>query len=300
VLGKHVQQKGSLVQADKLRFDFSHDSAISADEMEQIESLVNEQIRMNNPVETNLMNIEQAMASGAMALFGEKYGDEVRVLRMGEFSCELCGGTHVSRTGDIGILKVTSEGGVAAGVRRVEAVVGPLAEDWIRSNEQRIAHIASLLKTGRDQVDEKVTQLVDKVRGLEKELDKMKAKMASSMGSDLTANAIEIAGVKVLAAEMPGADAKTLRDTVDQLKNKLGSAAILLASVEDGKVRLAAGVSKDATARIKAGDLVNHVATQVGGRGGGRPDMAQAGGTEPDKLPAALASVEDWARGQLS
>jgi len=300
ILGDHVQQKGSLVDAEKLRFDFSHSQPVSQDELLAIESIVNAQIRKNNPVEANVMAIEKAKESGAMALFGEKYGDEVRVLRMGEFSIELCGGTHVQRTGDIGLLKITSEAGVAAGVRRIEAVTADRALAWVQSNEEQLSQIANILKSKRESTVEKINQLMEKQRKLEKELDQLKSKMASSAGSDLSSQATLVAGINVIAAQLENADVKTLRDTVDQLKNKLGTAAIVLAAVEDGKVRLVAGVTKDATSKVKAGEMVNLVAQQVGGKGGGRPDMAQAGGTDPSNLPAALASVSTWVADQTS
>jgi alanyl-tRNA synthetase len=299
VLGEHVQQKGSLVQADRLRFDFSHFEPIKPEQLKQIEELVNEHIRLNHLVETKLMGQDEAIKSGAMALFGEKYGDVVRVLRMGDFSTELCGGTHVSRTGDIGVFKITQETGTAAGVRRIEAVTGQGALRYIEQEERQLNEIAQLTKGKRDEVSERVRQLIDRNRQLEKELDQLKGKLASSAGSDLASQAQEINGIKVLAAKLEGADVKTLRDTLDQLKNKLGNAAVVLAAVQDGKVSLVAGVTKEQTKLIKAGELVNAVALQVGGKGGGRPDMAQAGGTNPDALDAALASVPDWVRNQL-
>ena len=299
VLGEHVQQKGSLVQADRLRFDFSHFEPIKPEQLKQIEELVNEHIRLNHDVETQLMAQDEAIKSGAMALFGEKYGDVVRVLRMGDFSTELCGGTHVSRTGDIGLFKITNETGTAAGVRRIEAVTGLGALRYIEQEERQLNEIAHLTKGKRDDVSERVKQLIDRNRQLEKELEQLKGKLASSAGSDLASQAQEINGIKVLAAKLDGADVKTLRDTLDQLKNKLGSAAVVLATVQDGKISLVAGVTKEQTRQIKAGELVNAVAQQVGGKGGGRPDMAQAGGTNPAALDAALASVVDWVRNQL-
>jgi len=299
VLGEHVTQKGSLVDADRLRFDFSHFEPLSPEQLQTIENLVNEQIRQNHPVETSVMSPDEAVAAGALALFGEKYGDAVRVLRMGDFSMELCGGTHVNRTGDIGLFKIISEGGVAAGVRRIEAVTGQRALDWVEQNETRLDDVAELVKGSRDNLNDKVRQLVERNRSLEKELEQLKAKLASSQGSDLASQAQEINGLKVLAARLDGADPKSLRDTVDQLKNKLGSSAVVLATVSGDKVSLVAGVSKDSTDKLKAGELVNMVAQQVGGKGGGRPDMAQAGGTQPESLEAALASVPDWVRSQL-
>ena len=299
VLGEHVQQKGSLVDAERLRFDFAHFEPLTAEQIKEIERLVNAQIRANNAVETRIMSIDDAMKSGALALFGEKYGEQVRVLRMGDFSTELCGGTHVSRSGDIGLFKIVSEGGVAAGVRRIEAVTGESALKVLEENEQRLLRVADLVKGGRDNVDDKVRQLLERTRKLEKELEHLKGKLASSAGDDLAAQAQQINGIQVLAARLDGADAKSLRDTVDQLKNKLGSAAVVLAAVSEGKVSLVAGVTNDYNARIKAGDLVNMVAQQVGGKGGGRADMAQAGGTHPEALDGALKSVAGWVQTQL-
>ncbi len=300
ILGEHVQQKGSLVEAGRLRFDFSHFEAITPEQLAEIEARVNRKIRANLLVETKLMSQEEAQASGAMALFGEKYGDVVRVLSMGDFSVELCGGTHVKRTGDIGVFKITSEGGVAAGVRRIEAVAGEGALRYIGETEKNLAHIAALLKTDSGTVQAKTQQLIERSRHLEKELEQLKAKLASSQGGDLAAQAVEIDGIKVLAAKLEGGDAKSLRDTVDQLKNKLGTAVVVLAAVDDGKVSLVAGVTKAETARVRAGDLVNNVAQQVGGKGGGRPDLAMAGGKDPSGLEAALQAVPDWVKSQLS
>ncbi len=298
-LGEHVNQKGSLVEADRLRFDFSHPKPMTAEEIVEIESLVNEKIRANLSTKASVMSMDDAKTTGAMALFGEKYGDEVRVLRMGDFSVELCGGTHVKRTGEIGIFKIIGESGVAAGIRRIEAVTGREALSYIQSLDQGILNLSLMLNTKREAVVDKVAQLQDKSRSLEKELDRLKAKLSSAAGSDLSANAIDIDGVKVVAAHLEGADVKALRETVDQLKNKLGTSAIILAGVEDGKVRLVAGVSKDATNRVKAGELVNAVALQVGGKGGGRPDMAQAGGTQPENLDSALSSVPEWIKNNI-
>jgi len=300
VLGEHVQQKGSLVGPDRLRFDFAHYEPVTPAQLAEIENLVNAEIRANAAAETRVMSIEDAMASGAMALFGEKYGADVRVLSIGDFSVELCGGTHVQHAGDIGLLKIVSETGIASGVRRIEAVTGENALQWVAANEQRLQRISELVKGGRDDVDEKVSQVLEKNRALEKELQQLKGKLASSQGTDLAAQAVEIDGMQVLAARLDGADNKVLRDTLDQLKNKLGSAAVVLGSVNGDKVSLVAGVTKDRTAQIKAGELVNAVALQVGGKGGGRPDMAQAGGTQPEHLDAALQSVADWVRGQLA
>ncbi|MCP5141664.1 MAG: alanine--tRNA ligase [Gammaproteobacteria bacterium] len=299
VLGDHVQQKGSLVDPDRLRFDFAHFEPMTAEQIREVERLVNAEIRANAASTERHMAKDDAIAAGAMALFGEKYGDEVRVISIGDFSTELCGGCHVDRAGDIGLFKILGESGVAAGVRRVEAVTGRNAVDHVEANEERLDRMAGLLKAGRDDVEGKVGQLIERARKLEKELDALKAKLASSAGSDLVSQAIDIAGIKVLAARLEGVDPKSLRDTVDQLKNKLGTAAVVLAAVADGKVSLAAGVSKDATDRIKAGDLVNSVATQVGGKGGGRPDMAMAGGTDPSNLDGALAGVAAWVQAQL-
>ncbi|MCW8946619.1 MAG: alanine--tRNA ligase [Sedimenticola thiotaurini] len=300
VLGDHVQQKGSLVNPERLRFDFSHFEPVSREQLKEIERMVNEQIRENHMVQTRIMSLEDAKASGAMALFGEKYGENVRVLRMGDFSTELCGGTHVKAVGDIGLFKITSETGIASGVRRIEAVTGAAAIQWVEDDENRLQRVADLVKSGRDDVAEKVAQLVDRSRRLEKELEQLKGKLASAAGSDLASSAIEVAGVKVLAAKLDGVDPKSLRDTMDQLKNKLGSAVILLAAVTGDKVSLVAGVTKDQIPALKAGDLVKFVAEQVGGKGGGRPDMAQAGGNDPTALPAALASVEGWVKSSLN
>ncbi len=299
ILGEHVQQKGSLVDSEKLRFDFSHFEAISKAQLKQIENLVNRQIRQNHEVETNIMDIDAARESGAMALFGEKYDDQVRVLRMSDFSIELCGGTHVKRTGDIGLFKITSEGGVAAGVRRIEAVTAQGALDYIEQLEEQMDNATALLKAGRDTFYDKVSALMERSRKLQKELDQLKAKLANVQGNELTDNAVEIDGIKVLAAKLEGVDAKGLRDTMDKLKTKLGSCAIVLGVVNGDKVSLAAGVSKDCTGRIKAGDLINSVASQVGGKGGGRPDMAMAGGNQPENLEKALLTVPSWVENQL-
>jgi len=299
ILGEHVQQKGSLVDNEKLRFDFSHFEAINTEQLQSIETLVNQQIRNNLSVDTKLMDIDAAKESGAMALFGEKYSEQVRVLSMSDFSVELCGGTHVERTGDIGLMKITSESGVAAGVRRIEAVTGQGALAYIEHNEQQIDNTASLLKANRNSLYDKVSALIERSRKLEKELEQLKGKLANSQGNELTDNAVEINGIKVLAAKLEGIDAKGLRDTMDKLKTKLGSCAIVLAVVNGDKISLAAGVSKDSTQLIKAGDLVNSVATQVGGKGGGRPDMAMAGGNQPENLEKALSAVPSWVENQL-
>jgi alanyl-tRNA synthetase len=300
VLGEHVMQKGSLVEPTRLRFDFAHFEPIEADELARIEQLVNGEIRRNAPVEVRIMDLDSALGSGAMALFDEKYGDRVRVLRVGDFSVELCGGTHVQRAGDIGLFKIVTETGVAAGVRRIEAVTGAAAVAWVRDVEAQVQRIADLVKAGTHNLDDRVSQLVERSRALEKEVERLKAKLASSQGDDLAARAVDVAGIKVLAARLEGADAKTLRDTVDQLKNKLGSAAIVLASVQGEKVQLVAGVSADNTDRIKAGELVNVVAQHVGGRGGGRPDLAQAGGNDPSKLDQAIDAVTEWVRSRVA
>ena len=300
VLGTHVTQKGSLVAPDRLRFDFSHFAPLTAQELHDIERLVNEEIRGNAAAETRLMPYEAAVASGAMALFGEKYDDEVRVLRIGDFSTELCGGTHVARAGDIGLFKVVSEGGIAAGVRRIEALTGQGALDWVVQTEQSLRDVAALIKAGREDVEDKVRQLVERSRKLEREVAGLKSKLATGQGGDLASTAVEIAGVKVVATRVDGADAPALRDAVDQLKGKLRSAAIVLASVQEpDKVVLIAGVTQDQIAKMKAGDLVNVVAQKVGGRGGGRPDMAQAGGNDPTKLDEALAAVAPWVEARL-
>jgi alanyl-tRNA synthetase len=300
VLGDHVQQKGSLVEPQRLRFDFAHYEPVTPAQLREIEDMVNAHIRANDEAVTRIMSIDDAMNSGAMALFGEKYDAEVRVLSLGEFSVELCGGTHVRHTGDIGLLKIVAESGIAAGVRRIEAVTGEAAMQWVNRNESSLQRVAELVRGSRDDVDEKVLQLLERNRALEKELQQLKGKLASSQGSDLASQAVDVEGLKVLAARMEGADVKTLRDTLDQLKNKLGSAAVVLAAVNDGKVSLVAGVTKDRTGEIKAGELVNAVASQVGGKGGGRPDMAQAGGSQPENLDSALESVTGWVQQQLS
>jgi alanyl-tRNA synthetase len=302
VLGNHVAQKGSLVGSDKLRFDFSHNKAVTADELLEIENLVNAQIRNNAPADTQLMGYDDAVASGAVALFGEKYGDEVRVLRIGDFSVELCGGTHVQRAGDIGLFRIASETGIASGVRRIEAITGERALSSVRWYEHMLDSIGGLLKTSRTDVKGKVQQLVDQNKALEKELKGLRSKIAGAAGQDLAGTAQEINGIQVLAARMDDdTDAGALRDTVDRMKDKLGTAVVVLgAATKDGKVRLAAGVTKNATDRIKAGDLIREVAGQVGGKGGGRPDFAQAGGDDPAALDQALASVGTWIESRTS
>ncbi|MPW09460.1 alanine--tRNA ligase [Paraburkholderia sp. CNPSo 3155] len=298
VLGSHVQQKGSLVDADKTRFDFAHNAPMTDEQIRRVEEIVNAEVLANAPGIVRLMSYDDAVKGGAMALFGEKYGDEVRVLDLG-FSRELCGGTHVNRSGDIGFFKIVMEGGVAAGIRRVEAITGDNAVRYVQELEARVNAAAALLKAQPAELTQRIGQVQDQVKALEKELSALKSKMASSQGDELAGQAIEVGGVHVLAATLEGADVKTLRETVDKLKDKLKSAAIVLASVEGGKVSLIAGVTADASKKVKAGELVNFVAQQVGGKGGGRPDMAQAGGTEPANLPAALAGVKGWVEGQL-
>lgn len=294
VLGGHVTQKGSLVDQNRTRFDFSHSKALTGEELADIERLVNRQIRANHAVDVSVMHYDEAIKKGAMALFGEKYGDEVRVIRMGEFSTELCGGTHVHRSGDIGAFKIIGESGVAAGVRRIEATTGEGALDLIQEEHTALIDVAELLKSQPQEIRQKLTQTLEHVRTLEKELTRLKSKMAASESADLAQQAVLIKGIKVLYATLPGADQRVLRETLDALKEKLGSAAIVLASDLDGKVALIAGVTADLTGRIKAGELVNHVALQVGGKGGGRPDMAQAGGTDVAALPKALSSVSGF------
>ncbi|MBX5461694.1 MAG: alanine--tRNA ligase [Steroidobacteraceae bacterium] len=301
VLGTHVQQKGSLVAPDRLRFDFSHFQPVTSDELRHIEHLVNSEIRRNEPAETQVMDYDSAVAAGAMALFGEKYEKDVRVLRIGDFSMELCGGTHVRRAGDIGFFKIVSESGVAAGVRRIEALTGEAALDYVEQNELLIKEVAGLVRGTRDELGEKVRDALERIRQMEREIRALKDKLASGRGVDLASSAIDIGGVKVVATKVDGADAGALRNAVDQLKDRLKSAVVVLASVEaSSKVVLVAGVTKDLTARIKAGELVGSVAAKVGGRGGGRPDFAQAGGTNPAALDAALADVESFVRGKLA
>ncbi|NHR05484.1 alanine--tRNA ligase [Chromobacterium haemolyticum] len=300
VLGDHVAQKGSLVNPERTRFDFAHGEPVSAEQIAELERVVNRVISHNLPVKAEVMSMEAAQKSGAMMLFGEKYGDEVRVLTMGDFSAELCGGTHVQRTGDIGLFKIVAESGVAAGVRRVEAVTGEGAIAHIQAQDALLKEAAGALKAQTlDEVAVKIGSLQDNVKTLEKELAKLKGQLAASAGDSLADGAADVNGVKVLAVELPGADNNALRETLDKLKDKLGSAAIVLAAKGDGKVALVAGVTADLTAKLKAGELVNFVAQQVGGKGGGRPDMAQAGGTQPENLAAALAGVQAWVAGKL-
>ncbi|HXA36211.1 MAG TPA: alanine--tRNA ligase [Steroidobacteraceae bacterium] len=300
VLGLHVEQKGSLVAADRLRFDFSHTQAMSQEEIQRVEELVNSAIRNNAPVETRVMALDEAVAAGAMSLFGEKYEDDVRVLSIGDFSMELCGGTHVQRAGDIGFFKILSESGVAAGVRRVEAITGHTAYEWVVHTDQVLRDIAAMLRGSREDVDEKVRELLERARRLEKEVQQLKSKLASGQGGDLSSQAKDVGGIKVLAAQIDGADVKSLRDAVDQLKSKLGSSVIVLATVQDGKVALVAGVSADLLTRMRAGEIAGAVAAQIGGRGGGRADFAQAGGTQPENLGKALAGVETLIRNCLA
>jgi len=293
VLGEHVQQKGSLVNAERTRFDFAHNAPLTDEQIRRIEAIVNAEILANAPTQARLMDIESAQKTGAMMLFGEKYGDTVRVLDIGS-SRELCGGTHVQRTGDIGLFKVVGEGGVAAGVRRIEAVTGENALAYLQSLERTVAQAAGTLKAPVAELTTRVGQTLEQIKALEKEIAALKGKLASSQGDELTGRAVDVKGLKVLAATLEGADAKTLRDTLDKLKDKLKSAAIVLAAVDGGKVQLAAGVTADSVGKVKAGELVNFVAQQVGGKGGGKPDMAMAGGTDPSGLDKALASVQGW------
>ncbi|MFS2060594.1 alanine--tRNA ligase [Kosakonia cowanii] len=300
VLGTHVAQKGSLVNDKALRFDFSHFEAMKPAEIRAVEDMVNAQIRRNLPIETNIMDLEAAKANGAMALFGEKYEDRVRVLQMGDFSTELCGGTHASRTGDIGLFRIVSESGTAAGVRRIEAVTGEAAIASLHAQNDQLQDIAQLLKGDSQNLGDKVRSVIERTRQLEKELQQLKSQAAAQESANLSGNAMEINGVKLLVSELEGVEPKMLRTMVDDLKNQLGASVIVLATVVEGKVSLIAGVSKDVTDRVKAGELVGMVAQQVGGKGGGRPDMAQAGGTDAAALPAALASVKDWVSAKLS
>jgi alanyl-tRNA synthetase len=300
VLGGHVTQKGSLVEAEKLRFDFSHFEGVTKEELLSVELLVNEQIRNNHERDTQLMQIDEAKEKGAMALFGEKYDDEVRVVTLGDFSTELCGGVHVERTGDIGLLKITSEAGIAAGVRRIEAVTAIGALCHVNKQAACLSSIASLVKSDVVNVTDKVEQLINKAKQQEKEINQLKQKLAAQAGSDLVSQAIDVKGIKVLIADLNGVESKALRGMMDELKNKMGSAIIMLATANDNKVGLIAGVTKDLVGQVKAGELVNMVAQQVGGKGGGRPDMAQAGGSQPENIASALASVEPWLNEKLS
>lgn len=299
VLGAHVLQKGSLVNPDRLRFDFAHYEALTMEQLITLERLVNQQIRANFAVVTEVMPPEAAMQKGAIGLFGEKYGSEVRVLSITDFSMELCGGTHVQRTGDIGFFKIISEAGIAAGVRRLEAITGEAAEQWVTNLNCQMQDVANLLKASLDNTTVKLAQLLDKNRFLEKSVEQLQARLASSAGNELISKAKDLNDIKVLAEQLPNADAKTLRDTVDQIRNKLGKAIVVLSSVTDGRVNLVVGVSKECTDRVKAGELANYVAEQVGGKGGGRPDMAQAGGNLPEALPEALMSCYNWVEQRL-
>jgi alanyl-tRNA synthetase len=298
VLGSHVQQKGSLVTPERTRFDFAHNAPVSSAQIKEIEAMVNAEVLANATTQARVMDIESAQQTGAMMLFGEKYGETVRVLDIGT-SRELCGGTHVKATGDIGLFKILAESGVAAGVRRIEAVTGENALAYFQDLEHTVSQAAGLLKAPADQLQGRIGQVLDQVRGLEKELAALKGKLASAQGDELLSQAVDVKGVKVLAAQLNGADAKVLRDTLDKLKDKLKTAAIVLATVDGDKVQIAAGVTADSTAKVKAGELVNFVALQVGGKGGGKPDMAMAGGTQPAALPQALAGVRDWVAGKL-
>ena len=293
VLGAHVQQKGSLVNAERTRFDFAHNEAMTVEQMARVEAIVNAEVLANAAAQARVMPIEEAQKVGAMMLFGEKYGDTVRVLDIGS-SRELCGGTHVQRTGDIGLFKIVSEGGVAAGIRRVEAVCGEKALAYLQQLEGTLGEAAGTMKVAASEVPARAAAVLEQVRALEKEVAALKGKLASAQGDELVAQAVDIKGLKVLAAVLDGADAKTLRETLDKLKDKLKTAAIVLAAVDGGKVQLAAGVTADSVGRVKAGELVSFVAQQVGGKGGGKPDMAMAGGTDPSQLPKALASVQAW------
>ena len=299
VLGSHVAQKGSLVDAEKTRFDFSHNAALSAEEIRQVEAIVNREILGNQATKAQVMGFDDAVKHGAMALFGEKYGDEVRVLDIGS-SRELCGGTHVTRTGDIGLFKIVSEGGIAAGIRRVEAVTGEVALHLVQNLSAKIAEAAVLLKTNPDEVLPRILLVQEQLKTAEKEMAMLKSRLAANQGNELAAQAVDVQGIQVLAAVLDGADATTLREVTEKLKETLKTAVIVLASVQDGKVSLVAGVTANTTAKVKAGELVNFVALQVGGKGGGRPDIAQAGGVHPDALPGALAGVKDWVNGKVA
>jgi alanyl-tRNA synthetase len=300
VLGEHVTQKGSLVAPDRLRFDFSHYEGVTPEQLQEIEDLVNAEIRKNIAADTDLMTYDDAIESGAMALFGEKYGDKVRVLRLGDFSVELCGGTHVERTGDIGVFKITHEGGVASGVRRIEAVTGAGAMAWIDANQRTLNELSGMLRSTPDLAAAKVEQLLSQNKELERKLATAKHVLITGERSGEDDNVREIAGIKVLVSRVDGIDAKSMRDAVDRAKDKLQNAIVVFASVDDGKVRLAAGVTKNNTDKIKAGDLIKPIAEQVGGKGGGRPDFAQAGGNDPSRLDSALESVPAWVAEQLS
>ena len=300
VLGEHVVQKGSLVAPDRLRFDFAHYEPMTAEQLREVERLVNDRVLDNIDAEVLETSYDDALRRGAIALFGEKYGERVRMLRMGDFSVELCGGTHVARTGDIGLFKIISETGISAGVRRIEALTGAGALTWVNEQEERLRELAGLMRTGREDVVERTRQALERLRGLEKEVDRLNSRLASSRGGELAEQARTVAGIKVLTSRLDGADARTLRNTTDQLKQKLGSGVVVLASVAGGKVSLVAGVTKDLSASAPAGELVNFVASKVGGRGGGRPDMAQAGGNRPEQLDDAMAGVDEWVSERLA
>ena len=293
MLGAHVQQKGSLVDAEKTRFDFAHNAPVTPEQIAEIERRVNAEILNNADTQARIMDIDSAQKTGAMMLFGEKYGETVRVLDIGT-SRELCGGTHVVRTGDIGLFKIVSESGVAAGVRRVEAVTGENVLAYLQGLETSLHSVAAILRAPAADVQARLGQVLEQVKALEKEVAQLKGKLASSQGDELVNQAVDVKGLKVLAARLDGADARTLRETMDKLKDKLKTAVIVLATVEGDKVQLAAGVTQDATSKVKAGELVNFVAQQVGGKGGGKPDMAMAGGTNPAALAAALQGVQGW------
>ena len=298
VLGEHVTQKGSLVAPERLRFDFSHFKPVNREELDRVEAMVNAEVRRNAAAEVHNMGYDQAIEFGAMALFGEKYGDEVRVLKMGDFSTELCGGTHVGRTGDIGLFKIVGESGVASGVRRIEAVTGDRALAWVADEEHRLHELSQLLSSSGDEVVTRLRQLLDRQKKLERELDSLRSKAAGSASADLAATATSVDGIKVVAARLEGLDAKSLRDSVDQLKQQLGDCVVLLAGAAEGRVTLIAGVHGKALNRVKAGDVVAHVATQIGGKGGGRADLAQGGGSDTANLPAILEGLANWVSGR--
>ncbi|MGK0268166.1 MAG: alanyl-tRNA synthetase, partial [Paraglaciecola sp.] len=299
ILGEHVIQKGSLVSDERFRFDFAHFQALTSTQLKSVEKLVNDEIRLNHGLNTKIMKIDEAKAAGAMALFGEKYSEDVRVVSMGDFSLELCGGTHVNRTGDIGLFKIVSESGIAAGVRRIEAVTGAKALDVVQTQGQQISQIASLLKTDPQGLHARIMYVLEQSRIVEKELEKLKSKLASNTTTDVLSEVNEIKGIKVLSTVLQGIEAKALRSMVDDFKNQLGSAVIVLGIAEKNKVSLIVGVTNDLVSKVKAGELVNYVAQQVGGKGGGRPDMAQAGGSEPQNLNSAIASVQAWLEEKL-
>jgi len=294
VLGDHVEQRGSLVAPDHLRFDFTHPRAMTAEQLTEVERLVNREIRVNPAADVDIMDFDDALKTGATALFGEKYGDRVRVLRFGDFSIELCGGTHVDRVGDIGQFKIIEESAIAAGIRRIVAVAGEAAVERIQAIDEQLKELARTLKVAPEAVNSRLEQILERSRSLEKEVGELKSRIASASGDELAAEATEVNGISVLAARLDGIEPKALRETVDRLKQRLGSSVVVIGGAGDGKVRLAAGVSDDLLARIQAGNLVNFVAQQVGGRGGGRPDFAQAGGSQPENLDEALSSVKEW------